>query len=218
MGKDGYRTVAAAGRDEFTEKRSRFIGYACPVKTEAEALDWIRARSKEHWDAKHNVYAYILENGQLCRYSDDGEPQGTAGIPVLEVLRKNGLTDCAVVVTRYFGGILLGGGGLVRAYSHGAALAVEAAGIVEMRRCLCFRLRCSYNQYGFLPALLAAHGAKITDTLFEDAVTVEYQLEAAGQAALEAALTERSAGSLTPERTGEVFAPFEAKTAVFDEK
>ena len=208
MRDEGYRTVAAEAADEFTEKRSRFIGYIRPVQTEEQALEFIRTRSKEHWDARHNVYAYVLEGGNLCRYSDDGEPPGTAGIPVLEVLRKNGLTDCAVVVTRYFGGILLGGGGLVRAYSHAARLAVDAAGIVEMRRCLQLEVRCDYAQYGFLPALLAAENARITDTRYDDGVTVQFTLEANRRGALAAALTERSAGRLTLTALGEIFAPF----------
>lgn len=208
MSRDSYRTVARKAAAEFTEKRSRFIGYICPVQTEEQALEFIRARAKEHWDARHNVYAYVLEGGNLCRYSDDGEPQGTAGIPVLEVLRKTGLTDCAAVVTRYFGGILLGGGGLVRAYSHAARLAVEAAGIVEMRRCRRLEVRCDYAQYGFLPALLAAENAQITDTRYDDGVTVQFTLEAERQGALQAALTERSAGQLTLTAQGEVFAPF----------
>lgn len=210
MHDDCYRTVGKEASDEFTEKRSRFIGYIRPVQTEEQALEFIRTRSKEHWDARHNVYAYVLEGGNLCRYSDDGEPQGTAGIPVLEVLRKTGLTDCAVVVTRYFGGILLGGGGLVRAYSHAARLAVEAAGVVEMRRCLCCRIRCDYAQYGFVPALLAAEEAPVTDTRYDDGVTVCFLLEAGRQERLQAALTERSAGRLTVEVTGEEYAPFSA--------
>ena len=114
-----YKTVRKNAQDQFVEKRSRFIGYACPVQTEQEALDFITSKKSEHWDASHNVYAYILRDGTM-RFSDDGEPQGTAGMPVLDVLRKSGVTDVVTVATRYFGGILLGGGGLVRAYSHTA--------------------------------------------------------------------------------------------------
>ncbi len=211
MPSGNYLTVAQAAVDEFTEKRSRFIGAIQPVTTEEEALAFIKARSKEFWDAKHNVYAYVLDGGNLCRFSDDGEPQGTAGIPVLDVLRKEGLTDCAVVVTRYFGGILLGGGGLVRAYSHGAKLAVDAAGVVEMRRCLLGQITCDYAQYGFIPALLAEQGATVTDTAFTDAVTVCFSLPQEGRGALEAELTERSAGRLTAIFTGERWAPFPVK-------
>lgn len=122
-----YKTLRAPASDEFTEKRSRFIGYAQPVSTQVEAAAFIERIKKQHHDATHNVFAYLLREGQLERYSDDGEPQGTAGIPVLDVLRKQGVTNCAVVVTRYFGGILLGAGGLVRAYSHAAARQLRSA-------------------------------------------------------------------------------------------
>ena len=203
-----YRTVAAEAADEFTEKRSRFIGCICPVKTEEEARAFIARRCKEHWDAKHNVYAYVLDGGQLCRFSDDGEPQGTAGMPVLDVLRKNALTDCAVVVTRYFGGILLGGGGLVRAYSHAAALAVEAAGVVEMRRCVQGEIRCDYAQYGWVPALVSQAGGTVTDSRFSDDVAVCFTLPRTAVTDLQKALTEKSAGSLTAEVAGELFLPF----------
>lgn len=211
MAQGNYLTVAKAAVDEFTEKRSRFIGAIQPVKTEEEAQAFIRGRTKEFWDAKHNVYAYVLEGGNLCRFSDDGEPQGTAGIPVLDVLRKEGLTDVAVVVTRYFGGVLLGGGGLVRAYSHGAKLAVDAAGVVEMRRCLLGHIPCDYAQYGWVPALLAEQGASVTGTDFTDMVTVSFSLPAENRGYLEAALTDRSAGRLTATFSGEAYVPHPVK-------
>ena len=110
-----YKTIRLREEAEFIERRSRFIGHACPVKTEEEAVAFINEMKAKYWDASHNVYAYCLREGQIKRYSDDGEPQGTAGIPVLDVLQKSGVVDTAVVVTRYFGGILLGAGGLVRA-------------------------------------------------------------------------------------------------------
>ena len=207
MAQADYLTVAKAAVDEFTEKRSRFIGAIQPVTTEEEAQAFIRERSKAFWDAKHNVYAYVLEGGNLCRFSDDGEPQGTAGIPVLDVLRKEGLTDCAVVVTRYFGGILLGGGGLVRAYSHAAKLAVDAAGVVQMRLCRLGEVVCDYGQYGWLPALLAEHGASVLDSEFTDRVTVRFSLPCGQEEGLQAALTDRSAGQLQAQYTGEEFVP-----------
>ncbi len=204
---DEYRTIARAAVDEFTEKRSRFIGAIQPVTTEKEAQAFIRARSKEMWDAKHNVYAYILSRGSVCRFSDDGEPQGTAGIPTLDVLRKENLTDCVVVVTRYFGGILLGGGGLVRAYSHATKLAVDAAGIVRMCPCLRGEIVCDYAQYGWVPAMVAAAGGTVTDTQFADNVTVCFSLPVEQQAALQAQLTERSAGRLTIVECGVGYEP-----------
>ena len=134
-----YYTISKPANDSFIEKRSEFIGYIAPVKTNDEAVDFINSIKAMHRKARHNVYAYILRNDNISRYSDDGEPQGTAGVPVLDVLQKRGLTDVCVVVTRYFGGILLGGGGLVRAYSHAASLACDAAHIMNM--CLCRRLK-----------------------------------------------------------------------------
>ncbi len=122
-----YKTVRAAASGELTEKRSRFIGYCKPVSTEEEATAFIASIRSRHWDARHNVYAYSLREGNLRRYSDDGEPSGTAGMPVLDVLQKSGVTDVCVVVTRYFGGVLLGTGGLVRAYSQAARLGLNAA-------------------------------------------------------------------------------------------
>ena len=149
-----YYTVSEAAEASFIEKRSEFIGYIAPVKTDEEAVNFINTIKAKHRKAKHNVYAYILRKDNISRYSDDGEPQGTAGVPVLDVLQKRGLTDVCVVVTRYFGGILLGGGGLVRAYSHAASLACDAAHTMDM--CLCHRLKiCTdYGMYGKLTYIL----------------------------------------------------------------
>ena len=154
----GYQTAAREAEDAFVERRSRFIGAICPVQTEEDALAFVAKRKKAHWDATHHVYAYVLRQEGIRRYSDDGEPQGTAGMPVLDVLLKEALSDCVVVVTRYFGGILLGGGGLVRAYSHGASLAVAAGGLQVMRLCDIVRLSCSYGQYGWVAPLIAEQG------------------------------------------------------------
>ena len=208
MATDRYLTIAREATDEFVEKRSRFMGAIKPVTTEEEALAFIREKQKKYWDATHNVYAYVLNGGNLCRFSDDGEPQGTAGIPVLDVLRKEGLTDCVVVVTRYFGGILLGGGGLVRAYSHGAKIAVDAGGVVEMRLCLQGQVVCDYSQYGWVPAFLMGEGATVTDTQFGEAVTVCFSLPQEGRGHLEAELIDRSNGRLEAVFTGEEWAPF----------
>ena len=145
-----YKTIRQAASAEFVEKRSRFIGYISPVQTPEQAAEFIDSIKSQHWDATHNVPAYILREGNLCRFSDDGEPQGTAGMPVLSVMQKEGVTDCAIVVTRYFGGILLGGGGLVRAYSHSAKLALDAGGIVTRALCSIVRVRSDYTFYGRL--------------------------------------------------------------------
>ena len=196
---------------EFIEKKSRFIGHIYKVSTPEQCQEILAAVRKKYWDATHNVYAYVLEGGNLCRFSDDGEPQGTAGIPVLDVLRKEGLVDCVVVVTRYFGGILLGAGGLVRAYSHGAKIAVDAAGVVEMRKCLLGEITCDYAQYGMIPALLAEHSANITDTQFGEAVTVRFSIPREGRGALEAAVIDRSNGRLTAAFNGEEWVPCPVK-------
>ena len=122
-----YRTIAAPVSASFVEKKSEFIAQLFPVRTQEDAVEAIENVRKQHRRARHNVYAYLLREGNASRYSDDGEPQGTAGMPILDVLQKNGLTDICCVVTRYFGGVLLGANGLVRAYSHSTALAIENA-------------------------------------------------------------------------------------------
>lgn len=207
MPEKNYLTIAKEASDEFVERKSRFMGFIKPVTTEEEALAFIREKQKKYWDATHNVYAYVLNGGNLCRFSDDGEPQGTAGLPTLDVLRKEGLTDCVVVVTRYFGGILLGAGGLVRAYSHGAKIAVDAAGVVEMRKCLLGEIVCDYAQYGMIPAILADYGATLTDTRFGEAVTVCFSIPREERGSLEAAVIDRSNGRLTAAFTGEEWIP-----------
>lgn len=128
-----YKTVRQAAQDEFIINKSRFIGYASPCETEEEALAFLKSIREKHKDATHNCYAYVIgQNAGIMRYNDDGEPGGTAGMPMMEVLKARGVVNCCVVVTRYFGGILLGAGGLVRAYSHGCAIALNAAQVVKM--------------------------------------------------------------------------------------
>ena len=205
---DEYKTILGEGIDEFTEKRSRFIGHMLPVTTEQQALDFIGGIKSKYWDAKHNVYAYILRENNICRFSDDGEPKGTAGVPVLEVLQKSGVTDCAVVVTRYFGGILLGAGGLVRAYSHGAKIALDAAGIAVMRRCYICKFTCDYSSYGKAETLLVAENCQVRDTEFGADVTVTFMLPEKQVADFEAKLTETFFGRVVLKKVGEEFAPF----------
>ncbi len=171
-----YKTVEKEAYDEFIEQRSRFIGYVKPVKTEEEAQSFINEKRQKHWDATHNVYAYVLREEKIQRYSDDGEPHGTAGVPVLDVILKSGLTDIVVVVTRYFGGILLGAGGLVRAYTKGAKIAVAAGSIITMSNCISARLRCDYSQYGKISGLLPSFGGVIDNTEFTDNIELEYHI------------------------------------------
>ncbi len=143
-----YKTIYEQAQDSFVEKKSEFIGHIAPVKTPEEAAAFIELIRSQNRKARHNVYAYILRDKNTSRYSDDGEPQGTGGVPVLDVLKKAGLTDVCVVVTRYFGGVLLGANGLVRAYSQGCKIAVNAARIMHMHECSRFEFSCDYNMYG----------------------------------------------------------------------
>ena len=201
-----YKTLRAPASGEFTEKRSRFIGYAQPVSTQAEAAAFIERIKNQHHDATHNVFAYLLREGQLERYSDDGEPQGTAGIPALYVLRKQGVTDCAVVVTRYFGGILLGAGGLVRAYAHAAAMALSNAGIVIMAHCSLLEITCDYSFYGKLAVCIPEWGGIVEDTQFGGAVTVRVRIHTALAEQFCTNLVDASNGRFHAVQTGECFA------------
>lgn len=172
-----YKTVQFEAKVEFVEKRSCFIGYCKPVKTEQEAVEFINSKRTEHWDATHNVYAYSLREGNIKRYSDDGEPSGTAGMPTLDVILKNDIYDVCIVVTRYFGGVLLGTGGLVRAYSQGAKVALEAGNVVLMQSCAVCNTKCSYNQYGKVSSLIMELGAVVEDTVYESDVSIKFHIK-----------------------------------------
>lgn len=189
-----YKTVEKESCDEFVVKKSRFIGYVKPVKTADEAVSFINEIKSKHWDATHNVYAYVLRDGQIRRYSDDGEPQGTAGIPVLDVLLKEGLTDVVVVATRYFGGIMLGAGGLVRAYSHTAKIAADSGNIITMSLCTVANLCCDYNFYGKLTALICSSDGTVLDTQFEENVTVTFSIPSENFEMLNASIFDISCG------------------------
>lgn len=171
-----YYTTAIENQAEFVEKHSRFIGYCKPITCEQEAIDFINEKRKKHYDATHNVYAYSLKDGFIKRYSDDGEPQGTAGVPVLDVLNKNQVVNTVVVVTRYFGGIMLGAGGLVRAYSHGAAIALEAAGILRMEKCAVCTITMNYDRYGKMSGLIPECGGVIDDSAFLENVVITFHM------------------------------------------
>ena len=171
-----YKTIKNESQDEFIVKKSRFIGYVRPVTTVEQAQEFISEIKSKHWDATHNVYAYVLREGGIRRFSDDGEPQGTAGIPSLDVLLKEDVVDCCVVVTRYFGGIMLGAGGLVRAYSHGAKIALDAGGIITMSLCKIVRVVADYNFYGRLVPLICEQGGIVEDTQFTDNVEVTFRM------------------------------------------
>lgn len=203
-----YFTVSEPATDSFIEKRSEFIGYIAPVRTNDEAVDFVNSIKAEHRKAKHNVYAYILRENNISRYSDDGEPQGTAGVPVLDVLQKRGLTDVCVVVTRYFGGILLGGGGLVRAYSHAASLACDAAHIMDMRLCHRLRISAEYTMYGKIAYILPNYQTITVNSDFGQSVTLEILVLSEKLQALTKELTEITNGSAVIEDIEELYEDF----------
>lgn len=199
-----YKTVAAPTRAEYVEKRSRFIASVAPVSDEKEAEDFINSVRSEFYDARHNVFAYIIKDGGE-KFSDDGEPQGTAGMPALEVLRKRGVVNTAVVVTRYFGGILLGAPGLVRAYTHSAAAALDKAEIVVMKHCDVLSLCCGYDFYARADALVRSFGGVVSGRKFEQDVTLEITMPKDKTGQFTYALTQASSGGISAEVLGETF-------------
>ncbi len=158
---NSYKAAKNQASASFEERRSEFISHIKPVKTEAEAQAFISEVKSKYYDAKHNVFAYILNSAKIEKYSDDGEPQGTAGMPTLQVLKNEGLTDTVIVTTRYFGGILLGGGGLLRAYTKAAKLAVDAAGIAEYRLHTLFDVRYDYPFHSTFLRVIEKHDGAV---------------------------------------------------------
>lgn len=166
-----YKTLHEFGMDEIIIEKSTFIGYAKPIKTEEEAIEFVNEIKKKHKDATHNVWAYTIgENMNIQRYSDDGEPQGTAGIPTLEVIKKEDLRDVVVVVTRYFGGIKLGAGGLVRAYTKGAKVGIEAGIVIEKVKYSEVKIKIEYTQLGRIQNEIMNLGFKVKDTIYSEDV------------------------------------------------
>ena len=191
-----YSTLKERGEDEFTEKKSRFIGYAAPVSSEEEAVAFIREIRARHRDARHNVYAYIVNKDGVInqRYSDDGEPQGTGGLPVLDVIQKRDLMNCCVVVTRYFGGVLLGASGLVRAYSRGAAIAVEAAGLMRVVKCAAITLELPYSLYDQVANYMENSGFFQEQADFAEKVILTYRVPVGEAEQTAEALTDMTGG------------------------
>ena len=169
-----YRTIYQGGEDEIVEKKSRFIASVIPVENEEEALEFIEKTKKQYWDARHNCFAYVIgERGQLQRCSDDGEPNGTAGKPMLDVLLGNELRNVAVVVTRYFGGTLLGTGGLVRAYSQAVKAGLQASVMITKILGVKLHIETDYTTFGKIQYILAQRELKILDTVYTDKVELE---------------------------------------------
>ncbi|MBQ8848990.1 MAG: YigZ family protein [Clostridia bacterium] len=200
-----FITVKGEAHADFEEKRSLFIGHAIRTDSEEEALAFIKALKKEYQDATHNVYAYMLRGETVARYSDDGEPQGTAGMPVLDVIRKSGVRNVCVVVTRYFGGTLLGAGGLVRAYSHAASIALDAAGIITYRTYSEYELICGYSEYQKYNVILNEEGAVIDSSDFAERVTLRYAVPRAEGERIAKRITEAGYGRDIPKIIGERF-------------
>ena len=208
-----YRTIGREAADEFVERRSRFIGYIRPVTTEADAQAFIAEKKKQHWDATHNVSAYVLREGQIRRYSDDGEPQGTAGQPMLNVFQRQGVVNVCCVVTRYFGGILLGAGGLTRAYTKGARDALDAAGITRMSQWILWNVECTYSLFERIKLEIAACKGVVRDAEYGADILLRAAFPAGGAETFQPRLTELSAGQLTMIEAGEEFLPGEREEA-----
>lgn len=200
-----YLTIGRDSETEYIINKSRFIGRAFRVTNEEEVNFHLARIRKQHYDATHNCYAYSLGvNGELARFSDDGEPGGTAGMPMMEALRHKGVTDLLVVVTRYFGGILLGAGGLVRAYSRGAADAIAAAGLVSMEPGVEVQFSVEYPMYGALEGFLREHASDVTAD-FQEVVRMRMMIAAERAEWFQKELTERSNGRVTPVFSGESY-------------
>ena len=205
----GYKTLLKAASDEVIINKSRFIGYAEPVKTVEEALAFLDRIRTKHKDATHNCYAYIIgQNAGVMRYSDDGEPGGTAGMPIIEVMKARGVVDCAVVVTRYFGGILLGAGGLVRAYTQGCVIALNAAQVCEMHPTEKWMFEVSYPLWDKVQHTLKSLPVRLESTEFTTAVAFEISVKAEDSEAVQAELTRITDGRIEGLLEEESYSPW----------
>ena len=204
-----YKTLLKEAHDEVIINKSRFIGYAAPVKTVEEALAFLDRIRTKHKDATHNCYAYIIgQNAGIMRYSDDGEPGGTAGMPIIEVMKARGVVDCAVVVTRYFGGVLLGAGGLVRAYSHGCAIALNAAQVCEMHPTEKWMFEVSYPLWDKVQHTLKALPVRMESTEFTTAVAFELSVKSADSEQVRAELVRVTDGRIDEMLEEESYSPW----------
>lgn len=202
---DSYITVHHRSKFEFEDRKSVFIGEVLPVSTEAEALSFLESVKKKYPDARHHVYAYVLRDNAIMRFSDDGEPQGTAGMPILDIIRKKGLTDIAIVVTRYFGGTLLGTGGLVHAYSASALGAIEAAEVITYDLYTEVAFKVSYSDYQKLAVLFSEFEFRVEDTSFLADVEIIGRVVKTRLEDFEKKLTETTSGRAKLEILGEKF-------------
>ncbi len=197
-----YKVPAGPSEAELVEKKSRFIGRIFPVETPEQAQEILQKVKKQHWDASHNVYAYVLENG-VMRMSDDGEPQGTAGMPTLEVLKKEEVKNVLCVTTRYFGGTLLGAGGLTRAYGKACKQALDAAGIAVMQPFDCYSIDCPYGLLETVRRQYEGFGAEEEEAEYGPSVLLSICLPAERSADFCAHLTDKTNGAVRPEYQGQ---------------
>ena len=204
---DEYLVPTGYGEDEFIEKRSRFIGRVWCVETEEEALAKIQEMKKQHYDATHNCWAYVIKDGPM-RFSDDGEPGGTAGNPMMQVLQRENLFNVVCVVTRYFGGVLLGAGGLVRAYTKGAKIAIDAAGKSMKRIWTVLYVPCPYTFYERIKLEIAAFGGVLRDTQFGAEVELEVLLPEGDVDAFVQRLTDMTSGTVEVMEIGQEYRAF----------
>lgn len=189
-----YITLKQLGEYRFEDRRSEFIGYAKPVSDEASAIDFVNAVKKKYPDAKHWVYAYILRENSAMRFTDDREPQGTAGMPVLDSMRKRGITDAVVVVVRYFGGVLLGTGGLVHAYTEAASGAINKAAVIKYDLYSSYSINVSYSDYQRINSIFAECGFIPSDTEYLDTVRIKGDLPTESKDKFISLLSEATAG------------------------
>lgn len=200
-----YKTIKQRGCAEYVDRKSRFIANVFPVETEEKALEILNAVKKKYSDARHNVYAYVIRENNTQRYSDDGEPSGTAGMPVLDAIRKRGLTDMLVVVTRYFGGTLLGTGGLVHAYGKSASEGIENAQPVTRKMCDIYSVTADYTLSGKIEYSLQGSEYIMEDVSYTDAVTFTVCVPSGEGDKFIKEMTEISLGNAKVERVGEKF-------------
>ena len=202
---ESYITVKSRSHFEYEDRKSVFIGEAMPVSCEADAISFIESVKKRYPDARHHVYAYVLRENSTMRFTDDHEPQGTAGMPVLDIIRKNGCTDVVIVVTRYFGGTLLGTGGLVRAYTAAALGALEAAEIIRYDIYSSIEFSVSYSDYGKITAPLAELGFRTENITYDTGVNISGSIIKSNLDELEKTLVEATAGRISINVIGEAF-------------
>lgn len=205
---NGYKTIDGEFSAEIEIKRSRFIATVCPCTTEQQATEFIASMRKKYWDARHNVYAFSIRENKTKRFSDDGEPHSTAGLPVMETIEHSGITDVAVVVTRYFGGILLGTGGLVRAYSEAAKLALDGANVVTILAAKKVTVTCDYGDYDSLVKLFNEFEVKLLSTDFSDKVAIEIAVKAEKYEDLILTCTDKFCARIPFGETEEIFMGF----------